>query len=89
MTNNVGEKFVKAVAAMYRESVYIPQNNDMLGDPISTHYGVTQGRRSSTSFFSFLLKDMPKSIPSSNPPDFMDPFNLAQMADDTTLNGES
>ena len=89
MENNVGEKFVKAVAAMYRESVYIPQNNDMLGDPISTHYGVTQGRRSSTSFFSFLLKDMPESIPSSNPPDFMDPFNLAQMADDTTLNGES
>ena len=90
MNNNVGERFVKAVAAMYSESFYIPQLDDeMLGDPINTFYGVTQGRRSSTSFFSFLLKDMPSSIPSNDPPDFMDPFNLAQMADDTTVNSES
>ena len=90
MQKGLGKKFVKAVADMYNESSYIPKiNSNMLGHPIRTSYGVTQGRRSSTSFFSFLLHEMAPYIQHWSFIDFMDPHFLAQMADDTILAAES
>ena len=90
MEEGLGEKFIQSVAAMYKESTYIPKGEgNSLGDPIKTYYGVTQGRRSSTNFFSFLIRDMPNSIPSDECDDFMDPYNIAQMADDTILAAEN
>ena len=86
MKHNMGNTFVRAVADMYEESHYIPRiDHSMLGEPIKTFYGVTQGRRSSTGFFSFLICDMGKSINSVNFDDFMEPHNMAQMADDTIV----
>ena len=55
---------------------------------INTFYGVTQGRRSSTSFFSFLIRDMANAIHTYEYDDFMEPYNIAQMADDTILAAE-
>ena len=70
------------------KSTYVPKDkDDMLGNPIETFHGVTQVRRSSTNFFSFLIRDMPNSI--STQDDFMDPFNCAQMADDTIIAAEN
>ena len=87
---DLGEKFVRSVASMYKESTYVPKGEgNSLGEPILTYYGVTQGRRSSTNFFSFLIKDLPNSIPSDEYEEFMDPFNTAQMADDTILAAEN
>ena len=89
MELNLGDTFVRAVADMYEENHYIPRiDHSMLGEPIQTFYGVTQGRRSSTSFFSFLICDMGKAINSVNYSDFMEPHNMAQMADDTIVAAE-
>ena len=86
----LGEKFVQSVAAMYTESSYVPKcKGNSLGEPITTYYGVTQGRRSSTIFFSFLIRDMPDSIPPDERDDYMDPYNTAEMADDTILAAEN
>ena len=91
MGEGIGDTFVRAIAAMYRESTYIPKiAGNMLGDAICTNYGVTQGRRSSTSFFSYLIRGMANAVNQTGSPatDFMDPLNLAQMADDAILASE-
>ena len=44
MKHNMGDKFVRAVADMYEENFYVPRiDRSMLGEPIQTFYGVTQG----------------------------------------------
>ena len=89
MSHDLGDTFVRAVADMYEQSFYIPRiDQSMLGEPIQTVYGVTQGRRSSTSFFSFLICDMGKAINLTTYSDFMEPHNMAQMADDTIVAAE-
>ena len=90
MKENLGKKFIRTVSAMYRKSQYIPKlTTKDLDDPIHTYFGVTQGRRSSTNFFSFLIRDLPNSISTEEFTDFMDPDNCAQMADDTILAAET
>ena len=80
---NIGKRFVEAVAQMYSYTAYIPkQTNTTLGDKIETKHGVTQGKQSSANFFSFYVSDMPDALKNMID-DFMDPFNLAQLADDT------
>ena len=90
MKHELGDTFVRAVAEMYEETTYIPKTDQRsLGDPISTRYGVTQGRRSSTGLFSFLIRDMADTVNTNVAyEDFMEPHNLAQMADDTILAAE-
>ena len=89
MDQDIGDTFVRAVAAMYEESIYVPKvGGNMLGDMINTFYGVTQGRRSSTSFFSFLIREMANAIHTYEYDDFVEPHNMAQMADDTMLAAE-
>ena len=58
--------------------------NNRLGEVINIAYGVTQGRKSSTRIYSFHVSDMPKSL-DKHKKDFMDPHNLGQLADDTTI----
>ena len=89
MDEGIGDTFVRAVAAMYEESIYVPKvAGNMLGDMINTFYGVTQGRRSSTSFFSFLIRGMADAIRTYQCNDFMEPDSTAQMADDTMVAAE-
>ena len=81
-----GAKFVKAVASMYEETNYVPKLCNRMGEAIVAKHGVTQGRQSSTSFFSFEVSDLKKSI--SAPKSILNDSNLLQLADDTALLAE-
>ena len=84
--NEAGATFVKAVASMYRETSYIPRIGNRIGEAIVAKHGVTQGRQTSSLFFSFEVHDLAKSIncPSSKVKD----YNVLQLADDTALMAE-
>ena len=79
-----GKNITRAIAKMYINSEYIPVIKNHLGEGISTAYGVTQGRKSSTYLYSFYVARMPDELHDQNT-DFMDPFNISQLADDTAL----
>ena len=57
-----GSRYVKAIANMYEETSYIPKICNKIGNAIVAKHGVTQGRQTSTSFFSFEVQDMPKNV---------------------------
>ena len=89
MQDGCGAAFTRAVAGMFSTSTYYPKSNrNRLSEGISTDYGVTQGRRSSGSLFSYYVSDMPKAVGDVSYEDFMDPLTLAQLADDTALYAE-
>ena len=50
---------------------------------------MTQGRKSSGNLYAFSISDIPKSVHNNNPSDFMDPYCMAQLADDTSVTSES
>ena len=80
---NIGKRFVAALAQMYSFTAYTPkESNTTLGMGIETKHGLTQGKNSSANFYSFYVSDMPDALKEMID-DFMDPFNLAQLADDT------
>ena len=81
-----GSKFTKAVAAMYKETFYIPKLCNKIGKSISAKHGVIQGRQTSTSFFSFEVHKMPDSVNVHD--SIINNFNLLQLADDTALLSE-
>ena len=81
-----GSKFVRAVASMYKETSYIPKICNRMGKSIIAKHGVTQGRQTSTSFFSFEVQDMTKSV--NVPASILNKNNLLQLADDTALLAE-
>ena len=61
MDHGCGAKYVQALSKMYMESFYAPKVGERrLGNSIRTVHGVTQGRRSSTGYFSFFVSDMPQ-----------------------------
>ena len=88
MEKGCGRIFTEAVAKMFRSTTYITSYDNKLCDEITTSYGVAQGRNSSPDFYSFFVSDMPKCTDSLPEKDFIDPNNLAQLADDTTLLAE-
>ena len=69
---------------MFSTSTYYPKSNsaNRLSVGIETNYGVTQGRRSSGSLYSYYVSDMSKALNDVTYNDFMDPLSLAQLADD-------
>ena len=83
-----GKAFLQAVPNMFSETFYAPKVGKNMGECISSKHGVTQGRKSSTSLFSFYVSDMGKALNTVNTTDFNDPYNLAQLADDTALLAE-
>lgn len=86
----IGTKYIQAVAKMYDNSVYIPKiSSNRIGNKITTKFGVTQGRKSSTSYFSFLVSDMHNEFNTLQTNDFLEGDDLAQMADDTLTAGDS
>ena len=89
MDDRCGKNYVRALAKMYGESSYAPKlNTTQLGKKITTNHGVTQGRKSSGNLFSYYISDMAKAVKTVPTTDFLDPFNLMQLADDTTLLAE-
>ena len=90
MKKGCGHNMVRAIAKMFTTSTYYPKVNPCsLGEGITTDYGVTQGRCSSGSLFSFYVSDMPSAFENTVTEDFMDPYNLAQLADDTAFFAEN
>ena len=82
MVKGCGSQLTKAIANMYIVTGYLPRlRGNKLGEIITTKYGVTQGRKSSSTIFSFYVSDMAKSLDNITTYDFMDPFNIAQLAD--------
>ena len=81
-----GARFIRNVASMYEETSYIPKLGNKIGESIVAKHGVTQGRQTSTSFFSFEVQDMAKSI--SAPGSIMNKHNVLQLADDSALLSE-
>ena len=84
-----GQMFTKAVAKMYMSTTYVHATNNKLCEEISTSYGMAQGRHSSPNFYSSYVSDMPRCTDILENNDFMDPYNLAQLADDSIVLAES
>ena len=79
-----GKYLTRAITKMFTTSTYYPKLDGYnIGDGIETQHGVTQGRRSSGNLFSFYISDMKTVTQNLQTNDFMDPVNLAQLADDT------
>ena len=78
--NNTGATFTKAVSQMYSRNY----NAHRLGEPISAEHGVTQGRKSSTTLFSFAISCIPKAIFINT--DLLSQNNhVLQLADDASI----
>ena len=63
-------------------------NHFMYQKGIRSVHGVPQRRRPSTNYFSFSLSDMPFCLKYLNTNEFLDPYNLIQLADDTLTPAE-
>ena len=86
---NCGKAFIQAISKMFTETFYAPKiGKNIMGESISSKHGVTQGRKSSTNLFSFFVSDMGNTLRTVNTTDFHDPYNLAQLADDTAVIAE-
>ena len=84
MVNRIGSRFLVNLFNSYKQTKYvIKTSNSTLGNEIDTNAGVTQGKSTSANLFSFFISDMHESIEGANTLDFLDPFNLLQLADDT------
>ena len=90
LERGIGKRLAQAIFSMYSNTSYTPKiSKNLVGEPIVTKFGVTQGRKSSGNLYAFAISDMPKSLCDNHPKDFMDPYCIAQLADDTSLTAES
>ena len=83
MEHGAGARFTRAIANMYEETSYVPKVCNLIGEGISAKHGVTQGRQSSTSIFSFEVSKLPSHV--DVPQSCLRGFNCCQLADDTAL----
>ena len=84
MDEKAGSTFTKAVAEMYQKTYYVPKiSENICGEPILALHGVTQGRKSSTSLFSFTMRNIPKSV--NLPNSFLNGIHILQLADDSSV----
>ena len=84
-----GKRFVSNYMNSYESTSYVVKASaNERGDSIKTDQGLTQGKTTSSSYFSLFVSDMPDGLHNNNNPDFMDPFYLLQLADDTTITAE-
>ena len=80
-----GRTFTEAISKMFHSTTYVPSANNKLCEEITTTYGVAQGRNSSPDLYSFAVSDMPSCTSMLEEKDFIDPYNLAQLADDAAM----
>ena len=83
--DEVGDRALRNFVHMYSETSYVAKiSENEVGQEIRTKHGLTQGKNSSASLFSYYISDMPNSMDNIIPTDFFDPLNLFQVADDST-----
>ena len=71
---------------MYSHTTYAPKiTPTQLGEAVVTTHGVTQGRSSSSSYYSFFVSDMADNLHHLTQNEYLDPYCLAQLADDTSM----
>ena len=81
MQRGAGHKFVKAVHKSYEKTSYLPKlTNAYTGAAIETDFGVTQGKTSSSNYFSMYVSDMAETTVIEDVWTF-----LVQLADDTAI----
>ena len=84
IAEGAGCKFVRAVANMYKNTYYVPKVTERTtGEPIRARHGVTQGRKSSTSIFTFVMRNIPRSIKLKD--SFLQGNHVFQLADDSSI----
>ena len=84
IAEKAGCRFVRAVANMYMNTYYVPKvSSTSTGEPILARHGVTQGRKSSTSLFSFTMRNIPQSIHLKD--SFLQGNHVFQLADDSSI----
>ena len=89
MNKGCGSQLTRVIAKMYSTTEYMPKlSGSKVGDCIKSDYGVTQGRASSVTLYSLYVSDMPDVLRDVDTTDFMDQYNLAQIADDTMIVAE-
>ena len=67
---------------MYNSTTYNPKlDGNKTGVPITTRYGVTQGRKTSANVFTFVIDDMPHALITND--NLFHEIRLLQSADDT------
>ena len=86
MNKGAGARFTRAIADMYDETFYVPKVCNRIGEEICAKHGVTQGRQSSTSLFSFEVKELAENI--VVPQSCLYGHHVLQLADDTGLMAE-
>ena len=89
MKNHFGKRFVTNFMNSYESTYYVVKaSKNERGDSIKTDQGLTQGKTTSSSYFSLYVSDMPDCLNAGEKRDFMDPYYLLQLADDTTITAE-
>ena len=89
MDKKFGKRFIQNFMNSYKSTSYIVKaSSNERGESISTDQGLTQGKTTSSNYFSLYVSDMPNGLADADNKDFMDPFNLFQLADDTTVIAE-
>ena len=84
MLKGAGKRFVQTITSMYDTTTYKPKiDTNNVGDSITTCYGVTQGRKTSANFFTFVVDDMPSALLIKD--ELFQEIQLLQLADDTAL----
>ena len=87
MRDKIGHKIVKSVFYAYSDTAYLPKlSSKNTAEEISTEIGVTQGKTSSASFFSFYVSDMvedTETVQAGN--ENSEETYVVQLADDTAI----
>ena len=84
-SDNMDDRSIRNFIHMYSNTAYVAKiSSDEVGPSIPTKHGLTQGKTSSASIFSYFISDMHEAIDNIQPKDFFDPLNLFQVADDST-----
>ena len=89
MEKRFGKRFITNFMNSYSSTSYIVKaSSTERGDTIKTDQGLTQGKTTSANYFSLYVSDMPNGLNAGGNEDFMDPYYLLQLADDTTITAE-
>ena len=89
MDKQFGKRFITNFMNSYQSTSYVVKASaNEKGDTIKTDQGLTQGKTTSANYFSLFVSDMPSSLNLGINEDFMDPYYLFQLADDTTITAE-